>query len=414
MTVSGLEPGPTVAGMRPGIISLQPKAWNDHFRSSHYIMTRLARRWPVVWIDPPHDRRGVAALGRTRQLRFRQPVDDRPLYAYTAPAGLPVVDRPPSIRRALERARLFQAARQLKRCGCDRVVLYCWNPRFLESTELIAHDLLLYHIVDEYSYSPDDPPTSPQEQAMIRRADQVIVHSRGLVEKKRPLAPARTAFVPNGVDFEAFSAPGPEPAELAGIPRPRIGYCGVLKRQLDWALLQALVKRHRDWHWVFVGHWQEIHTELASMREWMEAQPNIHLIGRVPAPRLSEFPAHFDVGVMPYVSDGYTKYIYPLKLHEYLAAGIPVVGTPIRTLADFQDVVLLARSEEGWSAALETALSPASRRAEIVQERRAVARAHDWGLLTDRIAGLIEQRLAQEGEGRISDSAAQSVADSAL
>jgi len=379
--------------MRIGVLSLQSKDWNDHFRVSHYIMERLARRWPVVWIDPPHDWRHVADRVRLHRPRFRQPIDDRPLYAYTAPVGLPVIHRPASVRRRMERARLGQALDQLRSCGCDRTVLYCWHPRYLESTDLVEHDLLLYHVVDEYSFSPDDPPTSPQEVAMIRRADQVIVHSPGLVEKKAPLAPERTAFVPNGVDFDAFTAPGPEPAELAGIPHPRIGYCGVLKRQLDWELLRQLIARHRDWNWVFVGHWQENHAELAPVREWMETQPNVYLTGRVPAPRLGEFPARFDVGIMPYVSDGYTRYIYPLKLHEYLAAGIPLVGTPIRTLQAYEDVVLLARSADEWSVALEVALSPASLGPETVQRRKTIAKAHDWNTLAERIAGLIEQRL---------------------
>ena len=379
--------------MRVGILSLQPKAWYDHYFSTHQLMSRLAQRWPVVWIDPSHDRYG-GGVGRVLRPRFRQPFGDRQLYVYTAPAGLPVVHGPAPIRRALDRARLAQARRHLIRHGVDRVVLYCWNPRFLESTDLVAHDLLLYHITDEYSFSPDDPPTSQRELELIRRADQIIVHSPGLVDKKAPLAPERTDWIPNGVDFAAFSTPGPEPAELTGIPRPRIGYCGGLKRQLDWKLLRTLVDRHRDWHWVFVGHWLENHAELASTREWMEAQPNVHLTGRVPAQRLGEFPAHFDVGLLPYVSDGYTKYIYPLKLHEYLAAGIPVVGTPIRTLREFPEVVLLAGVPEEWSAAIERALSAEARSDTAVDARKATARAHDWDLLADRVAGLIDRRLS--------------------
>lgn len=387
-------PSPKSSDVRVGILSLQPKPWYDHYFATHHLMSRLALRWPVVWIDPPRHRHAVAGVGRWMLPKFWRPFDDRPLDVYTAPTLLPVVHGPASIRRALDRARLAQARRHLMRYGLDRVVLYCWNPRFLESTDLVAHDLLLYHVTDEYSFSSDDPPTSPQELAMIRRADQIIVHSPGLIEKKASLAPERTAYIPNGVDFESFATPGPEPAELMGIPRPRIGYCGGLKRQLDWELLRTLVDRHRDWHWVFVGHWVDNHTELAATREWLEAQPNVHFTGRVPTQRLGEFPAHFDVGLLPYVSDGYTKYIYPLKLHEYLAAGIPVVGTPIRTLREFPDVVLLADGVEEWSAALESALSAEARNGRTVEGRKDTARAHDWDVLADRVAELVERRLS--------------------
>jgi len=97
---------------------------------------------------------------------------------------------------------------------------------------------------------------------------------------------------------------------------------------------------------------------------------------------------------MPYVSDGYTKYIYPLKLHEYLAAGIPVVGTPIRTLCEFPDLVQLAGIPDEWSAVIECAFAPEARSDAAINARKATARAHDWDLLADRIAGLIERRLS--------------------
>ena len=97
---------------------------------------------------------------------------------------------------------------------------------------------------------------------------------------------------------------------------------------------------------------------------------------------------------MPYVSDGYTKYIYPLKLHEYLAAGIPVVGTPIRTLCEFPDLVQLAGVPDKWSAAIKCALAPEARSDAATSAQKATARAHDWSLLPDRVPGLIERGLS--------------------
>jgi len=83
-----------------------------------------------------------------------------------------------------------------------------------------------------------------------------------------------------------------------------------------------------------------------------------------------------------------------LKLHEHLAAGIPVVGTPIRTLRDFPEVVLLAGVADEWSAAIASSLSPEARSDAAINARKATARAHDRDLLADRVAGSIERRLS--------------------
>lgn len=383
------------AQVKIGIVSLQPEEWDSLWRPAHFVELGLARRWPVVWVDPAREWRDALRPG-TSCPRFRRPVADCGLDVYTPPRHLPRLYRPGALRRALERQRLEHAIERLRRSGCDRIVLYAWRPEFLECVDLVRHDLLVYHVIDEYSYAPDDPPTPEREHRMIGRADQVFLHSPGLVEKKGGIAPEKTAFVPNGVAFARFAAEAPEPPELRGIPRPRIGYIGAFKRQMDWNVVRRLVGAHPEWHWVFVGEWLESHTDLAPVRAWLEARPNVHFAGCVPASRLGEFPEHFDVGVLPYVEDGYTRYIYPLKLHEYLAAGLPAVGTPIRTLREFAGEIGLARTGDEWEAAIRTALAPEQRSAEAVARRRGVARAHDWDVLVDRIAGMIEDRLARK------------------
>jgi hypothetical protein len=99
---------------------------------------------------------------------------------------------------------------------------------------------------------------------------------------------------------------------------------------------------------------------------------------------------------MPYVANDYTKYIYPLKLHEYLASGRPTVGTRIRSLEDFPEVVALVRTPEEWSRELEAALHPAFNTPERQQARRVVACHYDWNLLVAKIAQTMLKRLGVE------------------
>jgi glycosyltransferase involved in cell wall biosynthesis len=199
--------------------------------------------------------------------------------------------------------------------------------------------------------------------------------------------------VPNGVDFRAFSTPVAEPADLASIPHPRIGYAGVIKQQLDLALLAQVARRRPDWSLVMVGPIGMIGDQAEALRA-LQQLPNCHFTGRKSAAELPAYVQHFDVCTLGYVMDGYTRYIYPLKLHEYLAAGRPVVATHIPALEEFREVVYMARSAEDWVAAIEGALTE-NKTAAAARER--IAAEHDWSSLVRRVATAIDQNLKMKG-----------------
>jgi glycosyltransferase involved in cell wall biosynthesis len=269
-------------------------------------------------------------------------------------------------------------------------VLYVWRPKYANALELVPHDASVYHIVDEYSFSQEDPPTSEEELGLIQSADELIVHSPALMDKKG--RGGSTSYIPNGVDYDAFSAACAEPADLAGIPNPRIGYCGYLKHQLDWDLLTRLIERHPQYSWVFVG--ALAHKELAGLIEDLDRRPNVHFLGGKTSEELARYPQHFDVCIMPYTQDAYTRYIFPLKLHEYLASGRPTVGTPIRSLLEYEEIIELADGIDEWTRALETSLAPAASAPERAEERRQVARAFDWDALADQVDELLGNAVA--------------------
>jgi hypothetical protein len=87
-----------------------------------------------------------------------------------------------------------------------------------------------------------------------------------------------------------------------------------------------------------------------------------------------------------YEVNDYTRFIYPLKLHEYLASGRPVVGSPIRSLQEFADTIRLARTADEWSQALNDLLAPDINSAPQVEERRRIAQRYDWNTLVQLIA----------------------------
>ena len=313
------------------------------------------------------------------------------MQVFAGPARYPSIHRPAWLRRMLFAARLRAVRRRLVSGGCGRIILYVWRPKHLDLLELVDYDAAIYHIVDEYSFSENDPPTTAQEESLLGKVDQVIVHSSALLEKKGGINP-HTVMIPNGVNFDWFAEPCPEPEDLAPVGRPRIGYCGYVKRQLDWALIQALVARHTEWSWVFAGQVSP-HPELTTILAALETRPNVHFLGAKSTQELARYPQHFDVCIMPYNVDGYTKYIFPLKLHEYLASGSPAVGSSIRTLLDFERVITLADGVEEWTRALENALGPGENTAEARDTRQSIARDYDWEILAGRVADCIETTL---------------------
>jgi glycosyltransferase involved in cell wall biosynthesis len=235
-------------------------------------------------------------------------------------------------------------------------------------------------------------PVDLAEVRLICDVDQVFVHSPGLLERFGSLNP-NTAVIPNGVDYAAFATPTAEPLDVRAIPRPRIGYIGMIKRHLDWVLLEQLIEAHHDWSFVFVGA-VEAHPTIVPIIERLSRRQNVYFLGSKRIRELSAYPQHMDVCMMPYCRSDYSaQFIYPLKLHEYLASGAPVVGTNIRSLEKFAEVITLANSPVAWSAAIARNLGNENRSDAKRAWRQAVAREHDWDALVDNIATRLLRRL---------------------
>jgi glycosyltransferase involved in cell wall biosynthesis len=371
-----------------GVIAFVPAEWEVPWLTWHQNLTRLSQYFHVVWCTPALWWR---ELWRRPTLRH-QAIDYGSAIApgltiHRPERWLPEVGRPLFLARWTKQQRWRRAQRLLLTRGCRKTILYFWRPDYEPALDLIDYDLSCYHIDDEYTFSDIEQPLDEGEARLISRVDQVFIHSPALLEKKGKLNP-QTACVPNGVDYRAYTTPHSEPADLTPIPHPRVGYVGRIKTQLDLPLLIALAQRHREWSFVLVGP-QENLGERAVLGHQLSHMPNVYFLGGKPVAVLPAYTQHMDVGMLCYAVNDYTKFIYPLKLHEYLASGRPVVGSPIRSLQDFAHIIRLARTTDEWSQAIQDSLSPAACSAEQVEARRRVARRHDW----DRLVGLIAQTL---------------------
>ncbi len=375
-----------------GVLALVPDRWGGLWQSRHQILTRLARYFRVVWMSPSHAWRDTLHEVKVKAQGNAEAPTSPGLSIYEPELWLPKFYGPPWLRDLTYQIRLKRAYSLLQRQGCKQLILYVWRPQFAPALSVIPHDLSCYHIVDDYAFSDVDLPLAEAERQIISGVDQVFIHSPALLEKKGHLN-ANTMFVPNGVDYRAYAQAVQEPADLSPIPHPRIGYTGWLKKQLDWPLLLELTERHPEWSFVFVGVRNTSHPEIVASIDRLARRRNVHFLGAKPYHELAGYPQHFDVCLMPYRDDDYTKYIYPLKLHEYLASGRPAVGTRIRSLEAFTHVISLPHTSQEWSDAIASALRPRADACAHQALRQAIAQQHDWDLLVAKIVRTMAARL---------------------
>jgi glycosyltransferase involved in cell wall biosynthesis len=387
------EPALARAPLYPdvGVLAIVMEPYGPQWLSRQQVLTRLARYFHVLWMNPAHEWRRAIGNRRIRSRETRVSGLPDSFVVYDAPGWLPVVYKPSWLGKALARARLRAASAALSRRGCRRIILYIWHVDLAGARELVPHDLSCYHIYDEYSDAEVEQPLDPTEERLMRSVDQVVTVSPTMFQRKGRLN-SNSLQITNGVTYEAFAKPAAEPADLAGIPHPRLGYSGYLKKQLDWKLLLTLSSRHPEWSFVFVGETRP-HEEIRQLLEKMEALPNVHFLGAKPSTELARYPQHFDVCLMPYRMNDYSKYIFPLKLYEYLAAGRPTLSIPLPALAGFGELVRVAMGVEEWEAAIKQLLEPGADTAEQRVARQVEARRHDWNVIVDELARVLARRL---------------------
>jgi glycosyltransferase involved in cell wall biosynthesis len=161
---------------------------------------------------------------------------------------------------------------------------------------------------------------------------------------------------------------------------------------VDLALLADVAAQRPDWRIELVGplSYGLDADELARLR----ALPNVHFAGAVPPEQVPAVMAGCDVGLIPYKLNEQTRHVNPLKVYEYLAAGKPVVGTPLPELAQFQPLVRVAGDVDGFVGAVEAALAEGDD-PQAVAARLAAAAANTWDVRVERMVGLIGEALGR-------------------
>jgi len=254
--------------------------------------------------------------------------------------------------------------------------------------------LVVYYCIDLLAESsPGARPLRHSEDALFVEADLVVVTSSHLHAAASRLA-SRVEMLPSGVRFEEFArARGGvrTPEVFSGLRRPIVGFVGSLRGAIDLDMLARAADLTPDLNFVLVG------PLFADVRQ-LAGRPNVRLVDAVPHTDVMRYMLHFDVGILPYVLDAFTAAVMPVKLKEYLAAGLPVVSTPLPDVVRFAEehsgLVTFGEDASGFVAALRSAL--ADNDAAAIERRMVVARSYDWNEQMGRLGGWMEELLAKD------------------
>ena len=315
-----------------GILTFVPDVWEDYWMPRHHIMSRLSQHYKVLWVSPSlgwrqtirygyksTSPRGVKRISPTfwvyspeRYLPSVSPVYSGPLYGF------------------LDAMRVKRIKSLLNAMKIKRLILYVWRHDFVSYVGKFNEDLLCYHIDDEYTFSEIDLPVREEEINLLKRSNIVFIHSKTLLEKKGSIN-KETYYVPNGVNFDHYRKIAEDGkihlCEFEKIPHPRIGYVGYLKSEIDLELLLEIARKRKDWSIVLVGYINKSHKNIEKHIELLRCEKNVYFLGGKKPEDLPKYMKEMDVCLMCYRKTGYTNYIYPMKLHEYLACGKPIVAT---------------------------------------------------------------------------------------
>jgi glycosyltransferase involved in cell wall biosynthesis len=364
--------------------------------NQHHLMARLARDNRVLFVEslglrrPQLAGRDLARIWRRARRGLGPPRAVDGLHVLS-PLVLPVHNS--RLVRALN-ARLLPmlVARAARRLGLRRPILWAYVPQAEVLIDALDPSAIVYHCVDDIAAQEriDTASFRAAEERFARRADLVLASAPTLAQRLRAFS-QNVLEAPNVADTELFARalqPSPpariDPA-LAALPEPRIVFTGaIVAVKLDIALLVELARLRPSWSFALVGPvgLGDPLTDVSAL----QAESNIHLLDLRSYQELPDVLRGAAAGIIPYARNELTQSIFPMKVYEYLAAGLPVITTPLPTLAGV-DGVLSAPDAEGFAALLDRELANDSpeRRAE----RSRAAAANSWERRLQEIAAAL-------------------------
>lgn len=337
--------------------------WTGDPLSKTHLMRIFARDNRILWVNSIGYR--TPSLGSKRDLgriiqKLRAATEsirevEKNLFVLN-PLSIPAFGNR-MLRGLNSRSLRWQVRRAMRRLRFMNPVNWVFNPAAGVLAGSLGEQEIVYYCVDEYTafHGVDSAALGAIEQDLIAKAHLVIVSAEKLLHSKRS-PHARTLLIRHGVDYDHFTSTlrveTAIPDELAQLPKPVIGYFGLIAD--DWVDIPLLVHVARSFPTGSLVMLGKATMDVSAL----EREPNIHLLGRKPYASLPGYSKGFDVAIIPFPVNEVTLNANPLKAREYLAAGLPVVSTAIPEV-EVLGQCLIGHSREEFVSRIREALSSA-------------------------------------------------------
>lgn len=336
------------------------KDWDDDPTSNNHVMRLLSRNNRVLWLNSiamrtPRLTSGVdiRRIGRRLRSAFGGARQVETNLWVLNPLVLPLPHSPTAVRlnRMILRMTLWWTRRRL---GMREFQLWTFLPIAIEYIGTLGESLAVYYCTDDWLHAAgyDGAKLRAMEYRLSASTDMVFATSSPLQEIYRRVNP-ETHLARHGVDQAHFAKAllpaTPIASELVGIPRPILGVIGFIDERVDLELLGKLAAANTAWTLVIIG---KTHVDISELEKYS----NIKFLGRKPYDRLPEFCKGFSVGLIPFVLNEYTRHINPIKLREYLSAGLPVVSTNLPEVGEYRGLCTVASSHDEFIEDVKAAL----------------------------------------------------------
>lgn len=378
------------------VVGITQDGWYDQWMNRQHMMWAMKDYCPVLYVQEP--RRWHRGL-RPRDENFfwsRYAQQQDTLGVLQLPKCLAFRARPGGWNRSVVNLKGRKILRKVARNKDTPLVLYLWEPQLVDYARVLQPDVLIYHMFDlvKQYYHADYRGIAIQDQfqRLCREADIVLA---GTSAQAEVIPRDDVQIFPNAVRFDWYRKDLSEPDELKGIKHPRIGYIGSINAKLDFEWFEK-ISENLQWQVIIGGKIGVMWDEDTKLLERLCRRENVHFIDQQPADRVPQFLAHLDVGLLNYRRGGHPEYSSPLKLSEYCAAGLPIIGSPLRAMSEDAGAKRFVRfidHADAVSDAVRDVL--ANRNEEDRRLRLQFAEQNSWCVRSEHLLKLIQEQIAR-------------------
>ncbi|MEM5295091.1 glycosyltransferase [Burkholderia sp. JPY481] len=371
--------------------------WTNKQHTAHIL---AQNGWRVLYVESPGLRSPKVSSGKDwariwRRLwsglrsNFVAPPQREKNVWVLSPLMIPARHHMPMFRMFNQALLKWSIARFTRKHRFADPLVWTYHPFMLGAIEDLPHGAFVYHCVDDLAAIPgvDVEAFDVAQQQLLAQSKAVFTTAVALRDHCLRYN-ANTHYFANVVDARHFGRAfeGSElPPDVASIPAPRLIYHGVLSDfKVDFPLIHEAAKRRPDWQWIFIG--EEREGQRSEMVARLRALPNVHFLGYRSYQQLPSYLRGMNVGLLPTLLNNYTRSMFPMKFFEYLAAGLPVVATPLDFTKERLAGLEVGGSPEAFIAAIERQLQRG--RLDPVEARQYVG-DNTWDARTAKMLDLV-------------------------